>query len=182
MKRNLLFNSLVVTFGVIFAISAQDKTKKVEKNVQVVVKDGKVVMDTVIWTDVDSDMDYSFATDSTVNVFVIKKGDGKEEKIIKINAMHGTPGKEMKIKTIVDGDGDTSVVKTIILSNGFDHDLNFTVPPPPPPPLPKIKFRTQNYDPLEAVLNDPDYEILDYTKKEKNGVERIEIKRKKIEE
>ncbi|MFB6317522.1 hypothetical protein [Saccharicrinis sp. FJH54] len=181
MKRNLLFNSLVVTFGVIFAISAQDKTKKVEKNVQVVVKDGKVIMDTVIWKDVDGDMDYSFTTDSNVNVFVIKKGKGKEqEKIIRINSTGNLPGKEMKIETIVDGEGDTSVVKTIVLSNGFDHDFNFKVPPPPPPPVPKFRFIEKNSDPLEAVINDPGYEILDYSKKEKNGVEKIEIKRKKI--
>lgn len=182
MKRNLLINSFFITFGIIFAISAQDKSpKNVEKNVKVIIKDGKVITDTVIRNEINGeDFDFISMEDSTVNVLVIKEGPSKK-KIIEIRPDKGAE-KEAHIETIVGEDGDSMLVKSFVFSNGFDKEIVFKMPDlPVPPHMPHLKFTTKSSDPVEMLLNDPDYEILDYDKKVRKGVETIKIKRIKTE-
>lgn len=184
MKRNLLMNSFFITFGIIFAISAQEKTPQIEKNIRVTVNGDKVTVDTMSWTiekDLDLDFEQEFFThsDSTHKVTIIKKGNDKQ-KMITVNTSTDQPGNEMLIETLVDENGDSSVIKTIVIKSQDSEDFKFRFPEVPPVPnAPDFKFITQMKDPLGALLEDSDYEIIDFRKKEKNGVETIRIKRKR---
>lgn len=182
MKRNLLVNSLLIAFSMVIAISAQEKQKnEMHKQVKVMVN-GKVVTDTdsIRWISHD-DHSFSMCNDSLVEEIVIMKIDGKPEgspmkKIYFTNSAKGM-GKNEMVHKMVNEKGDTMVVKTITFDSG-KHNL---LPPPPPPPLPGIKHFGMGKSALEALLNEPGYEVIEYERTEKKGVEIIEIKRKKIE-
>ena len=187
MKRNLLMNCLLLAFGVVVAISAQDKTeKKINKEIRVMVKDGKLCSDTLVWTsDSMADMDFiSEIHSDSVHVIKINKSPGQAGKsfFITSSSTGNLPAERIIVEKIEDGEGDSIEVKTILIKQPRMGEFELNVPPPPPPPPAafhkQFKFKTSG-DPLEELLNDPAYEVLEYNKKEKKGVETIEIKRRK---
>lgn len=203
MKNLITIIAALIVLAFIVDAQAQKEQKKVIKKV-FVTDDGKVVTETdTIEMDVDIDVEehdgfsiIKLNGDSIVTITghegedMVWVNDGKLHKQIKIKKMHHHDGENMDviIERIIGEHGD-SIEKEVkvfmhkLPGDGkhmefFDGKMGFP-PPPPPPPHVEFKHFKHKGDALQQLLDDPEYEVIKFEKKIKNGVEKIQIERKK---
>lgn len=204
LKFNIMKNLLTmiaVLIAVAFMIDANAQKEEVKVIKQVVKHEDGSVQVSVDTVDIDIDMEVKNGmkiiriNDDTIITHLHEGGDnlvwmddkGKNKRV-KIKKMQGDhENMDVIIEHTIGEQGD-SIEKEIQvfvhkIPKGKNHADFFgnQAMVPPPPPVPNIHYKSlhKNADPLQQLLDDPEYEIVKFKKSEKKGVEKIEIERKK---
>ncbi len=202
MKKLFAIIAALVLVALVIDLQAQNERKKEIKKV-IVNDEGEVTTTT---DTIEMDVDFKMADEDGLRVLKFngdslikfKMGDGEHfvwvdedthNQVIIKRLHHGdSDNVDVMIERII-GENEDSLEQEVKvhlqkLKGDSNHRVFFgdeLMVPPPPPPVPGLTFRKFNrtVDPLQEVLDDPEYEVIRFEKKIKKGIEFIEIERKK---